>query len=146
MTMIRPPSASRCGRLTQRHEDRARVHREHRAEVGIGGLRDRHGEPDARIADHHAEPAQVLPGCIEQPPQLPGVSNVGLHRDGPSAVRSDRRDDLLGRAPVGAVVDQHATSIRGQPGGDRCPDAAGAPGDQSRLSWRHHSSWRDCGR
>ena len=113
-------------------EDAVQVHRQHTPPVGEGQLLEGAVGVDARVVDEDVDPAVGGEDLGDRGADTLLVRDVDLERDrGRVALREPPRGSRE-RVPV-AVEEGDAGALGGQALGRRVAQAAGRPGDESRL-------------
>ena len=96
--------------------------------VGVNFL-DRGELVDARVVHEDVEPAERLVRFFEEPCDVFGVRQVGLHGHRFAALGFDLGDDCVGRSLARTVVDNDRGAAGCQLPGDLRADALGRAGD-----------------
>jgi hypothetical protein len=109
------------------------VHVDHRVEVLVGHLPQDPVPQDARVRDHHVQPAELLDRRGDQPLGDLGRADRGDDGRGPAPLRDDRVDDFRRRVAVQVVHDDRCPGRR-QRLGVRAPEATARARDDGHLA------------
>ena len=114
------------------------VHVQHELVLVLGRVEDRRTRLDARVVDHHVEPAERLDRLVDHLLQVRDLADVGVDADRLVAERGDALLELLGRLLVRDVVDADVRTLFGEREHDRLADPRVAAGDDGGLPLQAH--------